>query len=446
MMRRALTGLVLALASRADAGVFSCDEAGVLGAIAAGGGPHTFSCAGPTTVVTSAELVISQSVELDGGGLLTLSGGNAHRVIRIPSSALAVDVSLRNLVLRDGLAPEVAPGFLENGGCIQTSKDLTLENVEIYGCEGRSGGAIYTQFGSLTAIDSSIHGNRGTGAIYRPDDGSSSIVTITRVHIRDNVGAGISTGADATITDSTISGNIGGGIGVGGNFGGLATIRRSTISNNIDGGGLIAAGGFAEIFDSTFAGNLPVAIHVRQVPNPESVVANVVIHSSTLVGNGGTGPSTILVDPPPPPGPHSGYWYATFENNVLSGNPSGSIISNGGNVAVQPNGCLLWVLLPTDRCVSAAALNLGKLGPHGGPTWTVPLRAPSVAIDGAPGCTSATDQRGVARPQGVACDIGAFEWDGEVGSVPALPPLGAAELLAMLALAGVAALRARLPA
>src|SRR5262249_5298893 len=52
----------------------------------------------------------------------------------------------------------------------------------------------------------------------------------------------------------------------------------------------------------------------------------------------------------------------------------------------------------------------------GGPTDTQALHAGSPAIDagypGAPGpgpaCT-ATDQRGVVRPQGSACDIGAFE-------------------------------------
>src|SRR5262245_37644522 len=124
MLPRALLAvLIFALAPRADAAVFSCDEPGVLGALAAGGGPHTFACGGPTTITTSAELVISQSVELNGGGLLTLSGGGAHRVIRIPLIVLGdIEITLRNLVLRDGRAPEVSPGFLQNGGCILTSE------------------------------------------------------------------------------------------------------------------------------------------------------------------------------------------------------------------------------------------------------------------------------------------------------------------------------------
>ena len=53
-----------------------------------------------------------------------------------------------------------------------------------------------------------------------------------------------------------------------------------------------------------------------------------------------------------------------------------------------------------------------RLQDNGGPTKTLALRAGSPALDKVPpggaGCT-ATDQRGIARPQGPACDIGAFE-------------------------------------
>jgi hypothetical protein len=64
---------------------------------------------------------------------------------------------------------------------------------------------------------------------------------------------------------------------------------------------------------------------------------------------------------------------------------------------------------------------LGPLAANGGPTLTQALLPGSPAIDAVPatgaGCP-ATDQRGVSRPQGPACDIGAFEV-----AVPA-PPAG----------------------
>jgi hypothetical protein len=53
---------------------------------------------------------------------------------------------------------------------------------------------------------------------------------------------------------------------------------------------------------------------------------------------------------------------------------------------------------------------LGTLGNYGGSTQTIPLLAGSSAIDtGDDAICPATDQRGVVRPQGAHCDIGAFE-------------------------------------
>ncbi len=55
---------------------------------------------------------------------------------------------------------------------------------------------------------------------------------------------------------------------------------------------------------------------------------------------------------------------------------------------------------------------VGALGDYGGQTKTVPLLPGSPAIDtGDDAACPATDQRGVARPQGSHCDIGAYERD-----------------------------------
>jgi hypothetical protein len=49
---------------------------------------------------------------------------------------------------------------------------------------------------------------------------------------------------------------------------------------------------------------------------------------------------------------------------------------------------------------------------NGGPTQTIALLASSPAINHIPtsACAVTTDQRGITRPQGPACDIGAFEF------------------------------------
>ena len=66
---------------------------------------------------------------------------------------------------------------------------------------------------------------------------------------------------------------------------------------------------------------------------------------------------------------------------------------------------------------------LGPLADNGGPatasgdpTWTHALRPASPALDaiapGTSGCQSEVkaDQRGISRPQGANCDVGAFEF------------------------------------
>jgi hypothetical protein len=54
---------------------------------------------------------------------------------------------------------------------------------------------------------------------------------------------------------------------------------------------------------------------------------------------------------------------------------------------------------------------LGALAVNGGPTRTHALLAGSPAIDAAGGdpCPTDRDQRNTERPQGGACDVGAFE-------------------------------------
>jgi len=52
---------------------------------------------------------------------------------------------------------------------------------------------------------------------------------------------------------------------------------------------------------------------------------------------------------------------------------------------------------------------LGPLAANGGETMTHALLPGSRAIDAGVICGVATDQRGIARPKGIACDTGAFE-------------------------------------
>jgi hypothetical protein len=63
--------------------VFPCTEQGIRDAIAEGGGPHTFACDGPQTVVTEATIEIDNDVILDGEGNLTVDGNDDHGVFSV---------------------------------------------------------------------------------------------------------------------------------------------------------------------------------------------------------------------------------------------------------------------------------------------------------------------------------------------------------------------------
>ncbi len=100
---------------------------------------------------------------------------------------------------------------------------------------------------------------------------------------------------------------------------------------------------------------------------------------------------------------------ATFNNTIVANstgpNCSGSITDGGGNL---DDGT-------TCQFSSASKSNADDglddgLKDNGGPTQTIALMSDSAAIDAVvdDNCP-ATDQRGVSRPQGAGCDIGAFE-------------------------------------
>jgi hypothetical protein len=137
------------------------------------------------------------------------------------------------------------------------------------------------------------------------------------------------------------------------------------------------------------------------------------ITNSTIIGNVGPdwAPSAIFV----------GSWAPSQISTI---NLTNSIVANN-----QWIGCYLgWFggtptlaadhnnVFTDDTCspgtndVIVTAPLLDSLADNGGPTLTHALLAGSPAIDaGDDAVCPETDQRGVSRPQGAACDVGAYE-------------------------------------
>jgi hypothetical protein len=94
---------------------------------------------------------------------------------------------------------------------------------------------------------------------------------------------------------------------------------------------------------------------------------------------------------------------------------SGPLAASTYNLVQNATGCLFP--LTASNNVTGTAPLIGPLKDNGGPTWTHALLSGSPAIDaGRPYASGivvnnclATDQRGVTRPIGSRCDIGAYE-------------------------------------
>jgi hypothetical protein len=395
----------------------ACSEQGIRDAIAAGGGPYTFECAGPQTVVTAAEIVIDNDVILDGEGNLIVDGNDDHIVFFVAEGAT---VELVGFVVTRGRSDGGPPDYRYGGGGIFAEGTLTLTNCTVTRCTAtenvdperfNSGGGVWSS-GSLTLTNSTVSENSA-----------------------DFGGGGVSSYGNLTLTNSIVSGNsaaAGGGIW---HFYGTLTMTNSTVSGNTatsptlgsPPGGGIHNRGSGTISKSTISENTGAGVY-SQVDPPTGLT----ITNSTISGNTGGGIRN-----------HSGMLVLT--NNTVSGSISvgsggdevssivaaatlidGACTREGDNVTWVSNG--YNIESPGDTCgfdpdgtdqvdVSAEALKLGELADNGGPTMTHALGAGSVAIDVIPAdmCVDAegepltTDQRGEPRPGGTMCDMGAFE-------------------------------------
>jgi hypothetical protein len=388
---------------------FPCSEQGIQDAIAFGGGPHKFLCSGPTTVFTTATIVIDTDVVLDGEGNLTINGNDSHWVLFV---SLDTTAKLQNMTITRAL-----------GYGIRNAGMLTLVNVSVSDNHreefSTSSGICNCSISiesppSLTIIDSTISGNTGGGVgggiankggvlVIR----GSSIVENKAIAGSSSKGGGIFNAGLMTVSDSIISRNEaarGGGI-YNDAFGNPSdfTITRTTITENLatsyEGGGLYNLAfndGHYLISNSTISGN-------TSVWEGGGVFGQVDVDSSTISGNTARGMLEGFA--------RGGSFYAySLRNSVINGTcESWLALSSGGNVESPGDTCGLTA--PGDQVnVSVLDLALGPLTDNGGPTETHALLMGSVAIDAAPNCPPPNmDQRGVARPQGDSCDAGAFE-------------------------------------
>jgi CSLREA domain-containing protein len=302
----------------------------------------------------SGDYDILRNVSIVGAGAgVTIINGNGgvinDRVFHIPG---AKTVSISGVTITGG---NMVGGA---GGCISNSGALTINNSTIGGnAAGTSGGGIYN-IGALTIANSTISGNTaatsGGGGVF-------------------NIGGPLAI-ASSTISGNTATASNGGGI----NNWTTASIANSTISGNtasLDGGGIYDKN-IITVANSTISGN------------------------SASSGAGGVS--------------KTGGGVSAFSSTIVAGQTLGadcssaSLTSNGYNLDSDST---CGFNQATDKHINPL---LGALADNGGPTLTMSLLTGSPAIDAGPATCAAApvngvDQRGLVRPQGAGCDIGAYE-------------------------------------
>lgn len=106
-------------------------------------------------------------------------------------------------------------------------------------------------------------------------------------------------------------------------------------------------------------------------------------------------------------------------NTIIAGGGCAGVIVDGGHNLDSGSTC---GFAPSNLSLSDLDPKLGPLGDYGGDTLTLLPAADSPALGmGNDALCPATDQRGVMRPQGDHCDIGAVEQTGKAPK-PTLTP------------------------
>ncbi len=263
-----------------------------------------------------------------------------------------------------------------SGGSICNNGTLTVNNSTFSGNSARGGGGIYNS-GTLTVNNSTFSGNSADdgGGIYN-SDGTVTVSNSTFSGNSASSGGGIGNGhGTLSVSNSTFSGNSAStsGGGIDNDYSGTVTVNNSTFSGNSAsqyGGGIHNYYSRVTVTNSTFSGNS--ADYGGGIWNDSGTVTL----GNTIVANSPTG-----------------------------SNCAGAITDGSGNLSYPDTTCPGIKGNPV----------LGPLQDNGGLTHTMALGPGSGARDAANDAICAAppvnnlDQRGITRPQGPHCDIGAFE-------------------------------------
>ncbi|HXJ84928.1 MAG TPA: FG-GAP-like repeat-containing protein, partial [Candidatus Methylomirabilis sp.] len=346
---------------------------------------------------TTGDLNVTNSMTIVGASAAStiIDANTIDRVLSIDAGAT---VTISNVTIRNGLVSDLGGGIL-NRGTLTLNDSVVAGNFTL----GGSAGAGILNFQTLTLNRTSVRDNQASGGngggLF---NGTSATMVLNSSTVSGNqtlngsYGGGIVNDGTATLNGSLIANNRAAGKGGGiWNASGTLTLTNSTISNNSafsDGGGVYNNATFSTYF-ATIAGNLADdtatgAAFGGGLFNASGAVSL----KGTILSQNYSGASSVSDD-------CSGKIGALDYNLIES----------------VPNGCFVQLLGSGN--VTAVPSRLHSLRDNGGQTQTRALSAGSPAVDAVPlgNCTDplgaplTIDQRGIPRPVGGLCDMGAFE-------------------------------------
>ncbi len=327
----------------------------------------------------------------DGNAIIPIFGGVGGGMYNDHSNP-----TLANLTFRDNVA-------MGGGGMFNSDSDPALTHVTfVNNTATGTGGGMYNIRSDPSLVDVVFESNSAdsSGGAIRNDQSSPTLREVIFIDNTSNTGGGIANAESRPVLRNVNFQNntawYGGGIW--NSFGSNIDLEQATFEGNrayAYGGGMQnSSNSTATLTNVTFTANITDSSTGGVIDNSTStaVLTNVTISSNA--GNGIHNASNSNV---------------AIRNSIIWGSSRGQIVDESNSYSdvsysIVENGYSGTGNLTQDPLLQGLANN-------GGFTQTMALDVDSSAINNGDltNCP-ATDQRGVTRPQGIGCDIGAYEY------------------------------------
>ena len=347
------------------------------GPVTAEGGGLYLDTASPIDLEDS-KFEANRAAAETGGTEATARGGGIYA--EFSGGAIERTKFLGNTTHTDSAGDGTAKGA---GGLLHSGLEFSLDHVRVSSNSADS-------HGDSGSADAAGGGLAIEGlALVKASTFDANTADAPEGGIRSATGGGLDIDSGGLrMTTSTVSRNqasapggqaLGGGIRVDGTA--TSSVKNSTVAANRATGNTARGGGIDSFVSSLSVVNGTIA------GNSAKLGGGLYRETNSLSLE-----ATILATNSAPTGP------------ACAGSPT----SAGHNLIGNLSGC---GFAPRVSDIVGKGAKLGSLGKHGGPTETISLLSSSPAINAIPAaqCAVAKDQRGVKRPQGPRCDVGAFE-------------------------------------